>query len=204
MIHISAEVISDKVADILASTNITKLDVKVATDLTNFPYKGKILDKILKTVSPGVTGVVFFLGFLTCPLVVPHDLIKPHLEKFFTNAANFYLDRPFLSTTVSASTKDKRELKFREQVDYPPYKIDFDPQSKGVLLEDVRISNEIAVKLKTQVHAIASVKGGRGACMEELVTIALLVGLPILAFMIWNKIINWADCVDGNGQLLNL
>ena len=61
---ISAELISNKVADIIASTNITKLDVKAGLDLDNFPYKGKILDKLLDTVSPGVTGVAFFLGFL--------------------------------------------------------------------------------------------------------------------------------------------
>ena len=109
---ISAELISNKVADIIASTNITKLDVKAGLDMDNFPYKGKILDKLLDKVSPGVTSVAFFLGFLVVPLEVPINEARPFMSKLFKNYSDFRLDRPFLSTTITAFTEGKRWLKF--------------------------------------------------------------------------------------------
>ena len=124
---ISAELISDKVADIIASTNITKLDVKAGLDLDNFPYKGKILDKMLDTVSPGVTGVAFFAAFLIGPLDIGIAIAKPFMDKLFKNYSDFRLDRPLFSTTIRFFTEGKRWLKFQDTFSDPPLTIKFDP-----------------------------------------------------------------------------
>ena len=131
---ISVEIVSNKIADIILSTNITKIDFKIGTDLTDFNYKGTLINLILGKLDPTLTDVAFFAAFLLCPMAVPMQILKPHGEMFFKNWGDFDMDRPLFATTWYITTKGKRYLKFNDCVKINELTIDFDPQSKGVSL----------------------------------------------------------------------
>jgi hypothetical protein len=91
---ISVEIVSNKVADILVSTNITKVDFKVATHMVNFDYKGKLLNKAKAKFDVAMGDIAFFAAFALVPAEAVALYLRPELDKYFKNASDFVMNKP--------------------------------------------------------------------------------------------------------------